>query len=141
MNTTYWEVVPAFESIIKCRYELSDSLVKQWFRNALGQYELDVEELGFDYNTNEFVKPSPSSTAFESDGRLKNYVILTLAKMMKVYYLEQEVRRVNQLNNIIGKDISLNGTGDTKKYTKADLDSAKEDVAYLDIKQKPAAYN
>lgn len=138
--TTYKEVVSAFESIIKCKYKLSDSLVEQWFKNALGQYELDIESLGYDPMIREFIRPSDDSDAFEKDGRLKSYVVLSLAEIMKSYYMEQEVRRVNQLNNIIGKDISLNGTGDTKKYTKAEADAINEKIAYMNIKQKPSAY-
>ena len=138
--TTYKEVVSAFESIIKCKYKLSDTLVEQWFKNALGQYELDIESLGYDPMIREFIRPFPDSDAFEKDGRLKSYVVLTLAETMKSYYMEQEVRRVNQLNNIIGKDISLNGTGDTKKYTKHEADAVNEKIAYMSIKQKTPAY-
>ena len=103
--TQYKEVVSAFESIIKCKYKLSDSLVEQWFKNALGQYELDIESLGYDPMIREFIQPSQGSDSFEPDGRLKYSVIILLAEIMKSYYMEQEVRRVNQLNNIIGKDI------------------------------------
>ena len=137
--TQYNEVVSAFESIIKCKYKLSDSLVEQWFKNALGQYELDLENLGYDSIAQEFIIPSQYSDSFEPDGRLKYSVVITLAEIMKSYYMEQEVRRVNQLNNIIGKDISLNGTGDTKKYTKAEADAVNEKIAYISVKQKPAA--
>ena len=87
----------------------------------------------------EFIRPSQSSDSFESDGRLKYSVIIMLAEIMKSYYMEQEIRRVNQLNNIIGKDISLNGTGDTKKYTKEEADAVNEKIAYFSVKQKPAA--
>lgn len=137
--TQYNEVVSAFESIIKCKYKLSDSLVEQWFKNALGQYELDIESLGYDPMIREFVQPSQNSDSFEADGRLKYSVVVTLAEIMKSYYMEQEVRRVNQLNNVIGKDISLNGTGDTKRYTKAEADAVNEKIAYISVKQKPAA--
>lgn len=137
--TQYNEVVSAFESIIKCKYKLSDSLVEQWFKNALGQYELDLENLGYDSIAQEFIRPSQESDSFEPDGRLKYSVVITLAEIMKSYYMEQEVRRVNQLNNVIGKDISLNGTGDTKKYTKAEADAVNEKIAYISVKQKPAA--
>ena len=136
--TQYNEVVSAFESIIKCKYKLSDSLVEQWFKNALGQYELDLENLGYDSIAQEFIRLSQDSDSFEPDGRLKYSVVITLAEIMKSYYMEQEVRRVNQLNNIIGKDISLNGTGDTKKYTKAEADAVNEKIAYISVKQKPA---
>jgi hypothetical protein len=138
--TSYTEVVSSFESIIKCKYKLDDGLVYQWFLNALGEYELNIESLGYNKTTMEFKSPSSTSNAFDKDGNLKNHIILTLAEMMKSYYMQQEVRRVNQLNNIIGKDISLNGTGDTKKYTKAESDAIDSKIADLFTKQKVPAY-
>lgn len=138
--TSYTDVVSAFESIIKCKYVLADGLVRQWFLNALGEYELNIESLGFDKENDVFTSPSPSSDAFDKTGDLKNHVILSLAEIMKSYYMQQEVRRVNQLNNIIGKDISLNGTGDTKKYTKAEADAIDSKIADLYTKQKSPAY-
>lgn len=137
--TQYKDIVSAFESLIKCKYQLSESLVEQWFKNALGQFELDLEYLGYNYETKQFIRPYNDSESFDGNGYLKPGVIITLAEMMKSYYLEQEVRRVNQLNNIIGKDISLNGTGDTKKYTKEEADANAEKIAYQCIKQKPSA--
>ena len=138
--TSYTDVISAFESIIKCKYMLADGLVRQWFLNALGEYELNIESLGFDKENDVFASPSPSSDAFDKTGDLKNHVILSLAEIMKSYYMQQEVRRVNQLNNIIGKDISLNGTGDTKKYTKAEADAIDSKIADLYTKQKSPAY-
>lgn len=138
--TSYTDVISAFDSIIKCKYVLADGLVRQWFLNALGEYELNIESLGFDKENNIFILPSPSSDAFDKTGDLKNHVILSLAEIMKSYYMQQEVRRVNQLNNIIGKDISLNGTGDTKKYTKAEADAIDSKIADLYTKQKSPAY-
>lgn len=138
--TSYTDVISAFESIIKCKYVLADGLVRQWFLNALGEYELNIESLGFNKENDVFTSSSPSSDAFDKTGDLKNYVILSLAEIMKSYYMQQEVRRVNQLNNIIGKDISLNGTGDTKKYTKAEADAIDSKIADLYTKQKSPAY-
>lgn len=138
--TSYTDVISAFESIIKCKYVLADGLVRQWFLNALGEYELNIESLGFDKENDVFTLPSPSSDAFDKTGDLKNHVVLSLAEIMKSYYMQQEVRRVNQLNNIIGKDISLNGTGDTKKYTKAEADAIDSKIADLYTKQKSPAY-
>lgn len=138
--TSYTDVVSAFESIIKCKYVLADGLVRQWFLNALGEYELNIDSLGFDKQDLVFTPPSSDSDSFDDNGDLKNYVILSLAEIMKSYYMQQEVRRVNQLNNIIGKDISLNGTGDTKKYTRAEADAIDSKIADLYTKQKYPAY-
>ncbi len=138
--TSYTDVVSAFESIIKCKYVLADGLVRQWFLNALGEYELNIGYLGFDKQILTFKPSASNSTFFDSNGNLKDYVILTLAEIMKSYYMKQEVRRVNQLNNIIGKDISLNGTGDTKKYTRIEADEIESKIDELYTKQKCPVY-
>lgn len=138
--TQYEDVVSSFESIIKSKYVIADGLVKQWFKNALAEYELNIATLGYDPDLEEFDVKNGSSECFESNGDLKGYVILNIAEIMKSYYMQQELRRVNQLNNVIGKDISLNGTGDTKKYTKVESDVLDFKVADLYHKQKPPAY-
>lgn len=138
--TSYKDVVSAFESIIKCKYVIDESLVYQWFLNALGEFELNIDTLGFDRNKLKFNPADASSKDFDKNGFLSQHVIMTLAEVMKSYYMQQEVRRVNQLNNIIGKDLSLNGTGDTKKYTKAEADTIDYKIADLYTKQKVAAY-
>lgn len=138
--TGYTDVVDAFESIIKSKYVIADGLVRQWFKNAVAEYELNIGALGFDSDFDEFDSANGSSDCFDNNGDLKGYVVLNLAEIMKSYYMQQEVRRVNQLNNIIGKDISLNGTGDTKKYTKAESDLTDFKVSDLYHKQKPPAY-
>ena len=138
--TTYEDVVNAFESIIKSKYVLADGLVEQWFKNAVGEYELNIGKLGYDADEMGFLLSDGESTFFDSKGNLSNHVVLNLAELMKSYYMQQERRRVNQLNNIIGKDISLNGTGDTKKYTAAEADVVDSKVADFFQKQKPPAY-
>lgn len=138
--TQYENIVSAFESIIKNKYPIDDGLVYQWFENALAEYELNIDPLGYDIETQTFIVPDTATDAFEENGNLKRHVILHLAEIMKSYYMQQEVRRVNQLNNIIGKDISLNGTGDTKKYTKAESDLLDYKIADLYTKQKVPAY-
>ena len=138
--TTYEDVVNAFESIIKSKYVLADGLVEQWFKNAIGEYELNIGKLGYDADEMGFLLSDGENTFFDSKGNLSNHVILNLAELMKSYYMQQERRRVNQLNNIIGKDISLNGTGDTKKYTAAEADGVDSKVADFFQKQKPPAY-
>lgn len=138
--TKYTDVVSAFESIIKNKYPLADELVYQWFVNALAEYELNIGELGFNDVLRVFISPSKNNESFDSNGNIKRHIVLHLAEIMKSYYMQQEIRRVNQLNNIIGKDISLNGTGDTKKYTKEESDLLDYKIADLYTKQKTPAY-
>lgn len=138
--TTYGDVVNAFESIIKSKYVLADGLVKQWFINAVGEYELNIANLGYSENEIGFLSTDGDKSLFDKNGNLKSFVVLNLAELMKSYYMQQERRRVNQLNNIIGKDISLNGTGDTKKYTAEEADMVESKVADFFTKQKTPAY-
>ena len=139
--TTYNDVVRTFESIIKSKYVLVDGLIEQWFNNAVGEFELNIGKLGYDVNETGFLFSDGNKEFFDKNGNLTQHVILTLAEIMKSYYMQQERRRVNQLNNVIGKDISLNGTGDTKKYTAAEADYIDWRVADFFQKQKPPAYN
>lgn len=138
--TTYTDVVNAFESIIKSKYVIADGLINQWFKNAIGEFELNIGKLGFDVTDNVFSSQNGDSSLFDEDGNLENYIVLNIAELMKSYYMQQEVRRVNQLNNIIGKDITLNGTGDTKKYTALEANGVESKVNDLFHKQKPPAY-
>lgn len=138
--TTYGDVVNAFESIIKSKYVLADGLIKQWFINAVGEYELNIANLGYSENEIGFLSTDGDKSLFDKNGNLKSFVVLNLAELMKSYYMQQERRRVNQLNNIIGKDISLNGTGDTKKYTAEEADMVESKVADFFTKQKTPAY-
>ena len=139
--TTYENVVSVFESIIKSKYVLADGLVQQWFYNAVGEFELNIGKLGYSIDETCFLSSDGNEEFFDKKGNLQWHVILTLAEIMKSYYMQQERRRVNQLNNVIGKDISLNGTGDTKKYTAEEADNTDWKVADFFQKQKPPAYN
>lgn len=139
--TTYENVVDAFESIIKNKYVLADGLVEQWFNNAVGEFELNIGSLGYDSVLKGFSYDDGNNEFFNKNGNLASHVVLTLATIMKSYYMQQERSRVDKLNNIIGKDISLNGTGDTKKYTAEEADIIDWKVADFFQKQKPPAYN
>jgi hypothetical protein len=128
MNTTYQKILDSFESTFQNKYILPDSLVRQWFLDAVGEFTLEIDELKFDETLNEF------------DTKLNQWIISSLGLMMKIKYCTREISRVNKLNNIIGKDISLNSTGDTKKYTKEELDSEISKLTKLLDNQKPTAY-
>ena len=109
-NKGYQDVVSSFESTFQDKCILPDGLIRQWFIKALGEYELELSSTGYNEETNEF------PAGFEQ------YKIDLLALMMKRMYCEREFNRVNKIQNIVGKDISLTGSGDQKKMTKDDLD-------------------
>jgi hypothetical protein len=116
-NTTYIDVLRSFESSFQDKFDLPTPLIYEWFKRAVGYYSLEVSELNFDYDSNEF------------DTSLPRYVVDALALLMKWRYQERELSRVNKMNNIIGRDVAFNSTGDAKKATKAELDEIK---AYID---------
>lgn len=89
---------------------LPDGLLRQWFKRALGEYELELNSTGYDEILDEFPE------GFES------YKIDLLALLMKRMYCERELSRVNKIQNIVGKDVSFTGSGDQKRMTKSELD-------------------
>lgn len=127
-NTTYQEILDSFESTFQNKSVLAEGLVYQWFLDSLGEFELEIKALNFDEALKEF------------DVKLPRWIVTSLGLMMKIKYCTREVSRVNKLNNIIGKDISFNGNGDTKKYTKDELDSEISKLTRLLDNQKPTAY-
>ena len=94
------------------------------FWTPLASFQLDVGDLS--YNTVEQL----------FDKSLPLYVINTLAYLMKVRYLERELSRVNKLNNIITKDLALNGMGDAKRATASEYEAELARTKELIHKQK-----
>lgn len=108
-NTNYQDVVNSFQSHPMSKYILADSLVKMWFDDALGEYELNIQELHYDDILNEFPI------------KLHQSVVKTIALLMYTNYLTRELSRAEKLNGIAGKDIQLTGSDGTKRVTLADL--------------------
>ena len=61
--------------------------------------------------------------------------------MIKVYYLERELSRVNKIASIVGKDLSVNGTNGLQKYTKEEYITVKAELEERLYNLKPTAYN
>lgn len=123
-NTSATTVITSFQSLIRDRELLAGDLQYQWFLDALGEFDLEISELQYDTQTQIF------------DSELPLYVINTLAYLMKVRYLERELSRVNKLNNIITKDLTLNGMGDAKRATASEFSSELSRTKELIHKQK-----
>jgi hypothetical protein len=126
--TDYEQVINVFYSEIRNRHELPESLLNQWFVMAVRDYGLDISPLGYDAETQMFAQISGAA-------------INTLGLMMSVSYLKRERSRIGKLNNIIGKDIQLNATGDAKKAVKAEYDDLIYEVEQKLFKQKRHAFN
>lgn len=123
-NTTYNDVLSSFESMPMSKYVLADGLIKQWFLDAIGDYELELDDLNFDESSNEFPI------------ELKRYQIKTLALLMYCGYLTRELSRAEKLNGIVGKDIQMTGMDASKRVTMADLELELERAEKMLHKQK-----
>lgn len=128
-NTTFSDVIDSFESSFMDKKELPITLEAIWFKKAVGQFSTEIEPLSYDEVLKQF------------DSELSQYVIDTLGAMIKVYYLERELSRVNKIASIVGKDLSVNGNNGLQKYTKNELNSVKSDLVERLEKLKPSAYN
>lgn len=121
---TKTDVIDSFETLIRERVPLPQGLVELWFEQALGQYELEIGDAGYNRDAGAFAE------------WVNRAVITTLGYMMKVMYVERELSRVNKINNIITNDIKLNGNGETKKYTYNELLEERAAAADYINKQK-----
>lgn len=109
-NTTYTDILSSFQSLPQSKYSLPDGLMKQWFIDALGEYELEIDELVYNEESEKF------------DSKLARYQIKTIALIMYTYYLTRELSRAEKLSGINGKDLSITGGDESKRITKADLE-------------------
>lgn len=119
MATQFSEVIDSFHSIIMDKRELPESLELMWLKKAIA--ELSVETSPIEY-TEELGE-------FSSD--IGQYVIDTLALLMKSYYIAREVSRNNKIASIVGKDLSINGTNGLQKYSKDEYDTIRVEVSEM----------
>lgn len=109
-NTTYSNVLSSFQSLPQMKSYLPDGIEEQWFIDAVGEYGLELEELNYDEELQEF------------DCKLKQYQIKTIALIMYTYYLTRELSKIEKLSGISGKDLTVTGGDESKRITKADLE-------------------
>lgn len=122
------DVIDFFESSFADRVELPDSLEQIWLRKAIGRYSLELDALNYDDELMEF------------DKKLDDYVISTLSEFMKQLYLERQYSLINKRVSIVGKDLSIDGSGTQKVHTKNELDYTSLRASDLVEKQKPTSY-
>lgn len=127
-NTTAREVIDSFESSFADRQQLPDSLELIWLKKAIGRYSIELDSLNFDDEILEF------------DSKLDRYTIDTLAAFMKQYYMERQYSLVNKRVSIVGKDLSIDGSGTQKVHTKNELDYSELQSSEMIENQKPTAY-
>ena len=119
MATQFNEVIASFHSIVMDKREIPESLELMWLNKAVA--ELSVETSPIEYNE--------EVGEFNSD--IGQYVIDTLALLMKSYYVAREVSRNNKVASIVGKDLSINGTNGLQKYSKDEYDTIRVEVSEM----------
>ena len=127
-NTTASDVLKYFESSFMDKHVIPRELEIVWLKKAIGRYSIELDKLNFDPIIEEF------------DSILDSYVVDTLAQMMKKFYQERELSKVNKRISIVGKDLSLDGSGNSKKYAKEELDYVNTEVIEMVENQKPSAF-
>lgn len=122
------QAINVFESLIRDREAIPYLLVDQWFFDSLAEYQLEIAPLKY----NELEDAFAAETSSEA--------IMTIGYLMSLRYLERELSRVNKINNIITKDITLNGNGDSKRMTRDELQIKMDRVSDFINKQKTSWY-
>lgn len=129
MATQFSEVIESFHSSFMDKTEIPNSLELMWLKKAIAEFSTEISPLEYDEELSEFSEI------------LDQYVIDTLATMMKVMYLQRHYSKVNKIASIVGRDLSVNGTNGLQKYTKDELEIVKADLAERISNLKPTAYS
>lgn len=128
-NTTEIDVINSFHSHPMSKNLLPTGLEHQFFLNALAQYELEIQELGFDEETKEFT------------AKISRESVFTLGMLMYIEFLIRELSRIEKLNGFHGKDIQMTGSDGSKRVTLSDLELEISRVNELLHKQKLHSYS
>ena len=126
--TTAQDVIGFFESSFADKQVIPFDLELIWLRKAVSRYSLELDPLLFD------------STLEQFDCILNDTIISTLAAFMKEYYQERQVSKVNKRVSIVGKDLSVGASDNSKKYTEDEYNSMQENARDLVENQKPTAF-
>lgn len=127
--STYNDVIKSFYSSFQDKVVIPESLEREWFHKAVGKYSFEIDPLNFDEEILSF------------DTHLDRYVIDTLGGMMKKFYQQRELSKVNKRVSIVGKDLSIDGSNGSKTAAKAELEMVSREVDEMLYKQTPTAYN
>ena len=127
--TRYEDVIDSFHSTFQDRVEIPESLEKLWFKKAVGKFSFEIDSINYDDELEEF------------DKKLHRYIVDTLGLMMKVFYQERELSKVNKRVSIVSKELSIDGSNASKSAAKSELESAKEELKEMLYKLTPSAYS
>ena len=126
--TTAQDVIDFFESSFADKQIIPFDLELIWLRKAISRYSLELTPLVFDNKLEQF------------DGILDDIVISTLAAFMKELYQERQLSKVNKRISIVGKDLSVGASDNSKKYTEDEYNLMQEISRDFIENQKPTAF-
>ena len=136
MATTYDDVVSVFESTFMEKVTLSDDLVFQWFKMALGEFSIQIKPLYFNKEKMLF-----TDKAGEYELDLDQTVVNILGYTIKRYYLERQYDKIVKRSNIVSKDLSVNNSEGDKRQAKVELDWVNFKIVDFYEQLKKTAYN
>ena len=136
MATTYDDVVSVFESTFMEKVTLSDDLVFQWFKMALGEFSTQIKPLYFNKEKMFF-----TDKAGEYELDLDQTVVNILGYTIKRYYLERQYDKIVKRSNIVSKDLSVNNSEGDKRQAKVELDWVNFKIVDFYEQLKQTAYN
>ena len=128
-TTQFSEVLDSFHSSFMDKTEIPPSLELVWLKKSIAEYSMEICPLEYNDELSEF------------SGVLDQYVVDTLATMMKIYYIERCMSKYNKIASIVGKDLSVNSGMSLSKYTKEELAIVKIELEERLSNLKPTAYN
>ena len=117
MATQFSEVIDSFHSIIMDKRELPGTLELMWLKKAIAELSVEISLIEYDEEIGEF----------NSD--IGQYVVDTLALLMKSYYVSREISKNNKIASIVAKDISINGNNGLQKYSKEEYDTLMTEIS------------
>ena len=128
-NTTYDDVVRSFHSSFQEKTVIPETLELEWFKKAVGKFSFEIEIVEFDEALMEF------------SVKLDRYEIDTIAAMMKKFYQERELSKVNKRISIVGRDLSIDGSNGSKTASRQELVYVSSEVDKMLHNQTPTAYS
>lgn len=129
-RTQISDVIESFESSFQDKSIVPYELELLWLKKAIAQYSTEIADIALcDKCDSEFTE------------KLNQYTVDTLAQMMKVYYMEREVSKVNKRVSIVSKDISIDGNNGSKTAARNELDYNDVKMQIMTANQKTPAYN
>lgn len=128
-QTCAQDVFDVFETSFREYEEIPKEVELIWLKQAVARYNTEVDDLVYD----EFL---------DSFGcELDPYVIGLLARYMKERYQQREVSKINKRVSIVGKDLSIDGNGNSKAAARYELENDQMVSAIETEHLKTPAYN